>query len=296
MKITFLGTSSMIPTKTRNHSAIFLQYQNEGILIDCGEGTQRQFRLAGISPNKVTKLLITHWHGDHILGIPGLIQNLGVNDYKKTLQIYGPKGTKKYLKNILSGVVFEERAKYEVKEVSKGIFYKDKNFSLESVPLDHIAPTLAYSFKENDRLKINLDYLKKFNLKQHPLLGKLQQGKDIIYNDKKITVKKATIPIKGKKITFISDTAPCKNALIIAKDSDLLISESTWGNEFSNLVKQRKHLTAELAARLAKDSNSKELILTHFSQRYKDLKPLESEAKKVFKNTKTAKDFMEIKI
>ena len=97
INITFLGTSSMIPTEDRNHSSIFLSYKNEGILIDCGEGTQRQLRIKKIKPSKITKLLITHWHGDHVLGIPGLIQNLGAHNYSKTLEIYGPKNSKKYL-------------------------------------------------------------------------------------------------------------------------------------------------------------------------------------------------------
>ncbi|MAG52511.1 MAG: ribonuclease Z [Nanoarchaeota archaeon] len=296
MKITFLGTSSMIPTKTRNHSSIFLQYEGEGILIDCGEGTQRQFRLANISPSKTTKLLISHWHGDHTLGIPGLLQNLRANDYRKTLEIYGPKGTKKYLKNMLSGIAVQKTIKFKVKEISSGIFYKGKSFNLEAITLDHIVPCLAYSLIENDKIKINLDYLKKFNLKQHPILGKLQQGKNITYKGHKILAKKATIPGKGKKVTIIMDTAPCKNAEIIAKNSDLLITECTWKKELKDLVRKRKHLTTELTAKIAKKAKVKQLILTHFSQRYRDVKELENEAKKVFKNTKAAKDLMEIKI
>src|SRR3989344_5430233 len=109
INITFLGTSSMMPTKERNHSSILITYKDQGILVDCGEGTQRQLRIAGIKPGKITKLLITHWHGDHVLGIPGLIQNLAANNYRRALEIYGPKGTKKYLKNMLSGIVMQER-------------------------------------------------------------------------------------------------------------------------------------------------------------------------------------------
>ena len=296
IKVTFLGTSAMIPTKDRNHLAIFLQYDTEGILIDCGEGTQRQFRYANISPSKITKLLITHWHGDHVLGIPGLLQNLAASNYQKTLEIYGPKGTKNYLKNMLQGFSFKNEINLEVKEISKGIFYSSDKFSLECTELSHNTPSLGYAFIEADKLKINLAYLKKFNLTQHPIIGELQNGKDITYQGKKISAKKATTKIKGKKVTFILDTEPCKNAERLAKDSDLLVSEATWDSSFKDLVKDRKHLTAELAAKLAKSSKSKELILTHFSQRYKTTKILEDEAKKVFKNTKAAKDFMEINL
>ncbi|MAF50864.1 MAG: ribonuclease Z [Nanoarchaeota archaeon] len=296
MKLTFLGTSSMIPTKDRNHSSIFLQYENEGILVDCGEGTQRQLRLASIQPSKITKLLISHWHGDHVLGIPGLLQNLKANNYTKTLEIYGPKGSKKYLEHMLQGIAVAGVIKYKLKEVTSGTICKEKNFTIETLKLNHIVPCQGYSFQENEKLKINLDYLKKYNLSQHPILGKLQQGKDIIYNKKRILAKNATIKVKGKKITFILDTAPCKNAEKLAKNSDLLITECTWDKSLKDLVKKRKHLTTELAARLAKKSKSKELILTHFSQRYSNVTKLEQEAKKIFKNTKAAKDLMSLEV
>jgi ribonuclease Z len=197
---------------------------------------------------------------------------------------------------MLSGIIMQHRLKYTVTELSSGIFYKDKHFSLECKPLDHITPCLAYSLKEQDKRKLNLSYLKKFKLKQHPLLGKLQKGQNITYKGKKISAKQATKLIPGKKVTIIMDTAPTKNADKIAKNSDLLITEATWGRELEKFVKKRKHLTAQLAAKIAKQSHSKKLILTHFSQRYKDVQSLEKEAKKIFKNSVTAKDFMEIKV
>ena len=296
MKITFLGTSAMIPTKDRDHSSLFIQYKDEGILVDCGEGTQRQLRRAKISPSKITKILISHWHGDHTLGIPGLMQNLGASNYTKTLEIYGPKGTKKYFKNMMSGFSYQLKIKYKLKEVSSGVIYKDKNFRIESILLDHTITTLGYSIIEKEKLKMNLEYLKRFGLTQHPLLGKLQQGKDIVYKGKKIKVKNATTPIKGRKITIIMDTAPCKNAESLANNSDLLIIESTWNDKLKDLVKRRKHLTSKLAAEIGKKAKVKRIILTHFSQRYKNTNELESEARKVFKNTRAAKDLMEIEI
>jgi len=286
----------MIPTKERNHSSILISYKNHGILVDCGEGTQRQLRIAGIKPSRITKLLITHWHGDHVLGIPGLIQNLAAHNYKGTLEIYGPRGSKKYLRNMLSGIVLQERLKYEVKEVSPGIFCKNNDFTLEAAHLDHLTPCLAYSFKEKDARKINLNYTKKFGLTRHPLLGSLQKGKNIIYKGKKILARKATALIKGKKITIIMDTAPTKNAVKIAKNSDILIAEATWSKELEKFVMKRKHLTAEIAAKMARQANAKKLILTHFSQRYRNVKDLEVEAKKIFKNTILAEDFMSVNI
>ena len=130
MKITFLGTAHWMPTVKRNHTAILLSYEGENILVDCGEGTQRQFRKAGISPTKVTRLLITHWHGDHVLGIPGLLQSLALQGYRKTLHIYGPKGTKKFMKEVLKVFVFHQhRLSLKVEEVS-GKFFETKDFYL----------------------------------------------------------------------------------------------------------------------------------------------------------------------
>ncbi len=294
MKITFLGTGAMLPTKERNPNAIFISYNKHGILIDCAEGTQRQLRLAGISPTKVTKLLITHWHGDHVLGIPGLIQSLGASNYNKTLEIYGPKGSKNFFRNLMSGLVFKSRIRYEIKEIKPSIFYKDSEIILKADALKHSIPCYAYSLIEQDKHKINLAYTKKFGLTKHPLLGELQRGKNITYNGKLITVEKATILKKGRKITFMLDTAYNNKLINIAKDADLLICEATWLEK--DKLRDYEHLTSKQAGIVAKKSRVKKLILTHFSQRYKDLNEVLKEAKKEFKNVEVAKDLMSLEI
>ena len=294
MKITFLGTSAMLPTKERNTNAIFISYNTEGILIDCGEGTQKQFRLAGISPTKVTKLLITHWHGDHVLGILGLLQSLGASNYTKKLEIYGPKGSKNFFKNLILGIVFRSRINYEINELEEGKFFENKDFYLESNKVKHSIDCLAYSLIEKDKRKINLDYTKKFGLTQHPLLGELQNGKDIIYNSKKISAEKATILKKGRKFSIIIDTAYVDKLVDIAKDSEILICEATWLEK--DKLKDYEHLTSKQAGLLAKKAKVKKLILTHFSQRYKNLDEILKEAKKEFKNTIVANDLMSLEI
>lgn|SRR3989344_674742 len=299
IRLTFLGTSSMLPTRERNHSSILLQYLNEGIMIDCGEGTQKQLRIANIPPTKITKLLITHFHGDHVLGIPGLLHCLVADNYQKKLEIYGPIGTKKYIDYMMKGISFKEfkRLNYSITELSSSrVFYKDKNFSLKCGKANHNIPTLTYSFIENYKRKINLKYIAKFGLKTHPLLGQLQKGKDISYNGHKIKAKDATIIKKGRKITVILDTAVSSSLSSFAKDSDLLVCESTWAEDMERFTEKRKHLTSKQAAQIAKKAKAKKLILTHFSQRYKNLEELLKEAKKVFKNTELAKDFMKIEI
>ncbi len=294
MKITFLGTGAMLPTKERNPNAIFISYNSEGILIDCAEGTQRQLRFAGISPTKVTKLLITHWHGDHVLGIPGLLQSLGASNYTKKLEIYGPKESKNFFKNMMSGLVFKSRIKYEIKEINPSKFFENKDFYLEANKVKHSINCLSYSLVEKDKLKININYTKKFGLTQHPLLGELQQGKDITYEGKKISVKKATFVKKGKKICFILDTYYDKKLINIAKNADLLVTEATWLEK--DKLQDREHLSAKDAGLLAKRAKVKKLILTHFSQRYRDLNEVLKECKKEFNNVELAKDLMSLEI
>ena len=129
IKITFLGTSDAIPSIKRNHTSILLTFKDENILIDCGEGTQRQFKKAKINPLKITKLLITHWHGDHVLGIPGLLQTLAFNNYQKTLSIYGPEGTKKFIKQMLKTFVFSGKIKLKITEIKQQrVFLKTKKY------------------------------------------------------------------------------------------------------------------------------------------------------------------------
>ncbi len=294
MKITFLGTSAMLPTKERNTNAVFISYNNEGILLDCGEGTQKQLRIAGISPTKVTKLLITHWHGDHVLGIPGLIQSLGTSNYTKKLEIYGPKGSRNFFKNMISGLIFKSNINYELNEIEEGRFFENNDFYLSSYKVNHSVNCLSYSLIEKDKLKINLDYVKKFGLKQHPLLGELQHGKDVKYQGKLITVKKATILKKGRKFAFIMDTDYDDKLIKIADNSDLLVCESTWLKK--DKIKEYQHLSAKDAGKIAKKAKVKRLILTHFSQRYRDLNEMLKEAKKEFKNTEAAYDLMSLEI
>jgi len=283
----------MVPTKDRNTSAILLNYKSENILIDCGEGTQRQLRKAKISPTKITKILITHWHGDHVLGLPGLLETLAKSEYGKTLEIYGPKGTKNRIKEFYDIFVSRfSKIKLKVIDISKnGTFLDNKEFTLSAQKLDHSSICYGYSFQEKDKRKINLKYTKKFGLTKSPILGKLQQGKTITYQGKKITPDKGTILIPGKKVTFLIDAKKTKEMTTLAKNSDILISEATYKTEEKDLASKRKHMTSKHAAEIAKASKSKKLILTHFSQRYKNTKELEKQAKKIFKNTIAAKDF-----
>ncbi len=296
MEMIFLGTACMQPTKERNHSAAFITFKNEGILVDCGEGTQRQMRIAGIKPTKVTKILISHWHGDHVLGLPGLIQTIGANEYSGTLQIYGPRGTKKFIELVQKTFVGHEGVKFIVKEIESGVFFDGPDFKLECLPLVHSIPCLGFNFIEKDRRRIKVATVKTLGIPQGPLLGKLQRGNSVIFKGKKIMPGDVTYIVKGKKISFICDTLVCNNCYTLAKNADVLVSESVYTSKHEDKAREYKHLTAKQAALIANKAGAKKLILTHFSQRYKNTQEIEEDAKDYFSNVVCAYDLMKIKI
>ena len=297
IELIFLGTSSMVPTKERNHSSILMSFKGNYILIDCGEGTQRQLKIAGISASKITKILITHWHGDHVLGLPGLIQTLAANDYEKILEIYGPIGTKNKIAHMFKAFEFDQtRIKIEIKEIREGNFFENGDFILFTLPLEHGVPCLGYKFIEKDRRRIELRKAEKLGLKEGPLLGKLQEGKSVVIGGGKINPDDVSYVVKGKKISFVADTLPCKNAYKLAENADLLICEATYHSELEEKGEAYYHMTSKQAASIANKSNVQQLILTHISARYKDSKQVEDDAKDIFDNVKCAYDFMKVSI
>jgi ribonuclease Z len=285
VKLTFLGTSGAIPTSKRNHSSFLISYKKENILVDCGEGTQRQLRKLGISPMKVTRLLITHWHGDHVLGIPGLLQTLAFNDYNKTLFIYGPKGTKKFMKLMLNTFVFSGKISIEVEEIRKKKFIDNEDLSVFSERMIHGTFCNAYSFLFKGKIRIDKSKLKKYKIPEGAHLSGLKKGKNIVYKNKKFKVKELTFREDDKKISFVLDTLFNSRILPFVK------SESNFCSEIEEQAKIKKHLTAKQAGEIAKKAKVKKLFLTHLSQRYsKEPQKVLGEAKSIFKNTFLAKD------
>ncbi len=293
IKIIFLGTSAQIPTAKRNHTSILLNYDDENILVDCGEGTQRQFRKAKLNPYKITRILITHWHGDHVFGLLGILSTLSLSEYNKKLFIYGPKGTKEFVKEILKIFNFQKNYEIVVEDVS-GKFFETKDFYLEAKYMKHGIPTNAYCFVEKEQIRIDKNKLKKSGI-QGKIISELKNGKDILFNGKKFKAKDLTYKENGKKVSFVLDTLNNDGIISFVKNSDLLICEASFSSSENDKASEHLHLTSEQAGKIAKESNSKKLILTHISQRYeKNLKKFEQDAKKVFKDVKIAEDFDEI--
>ncbi len=301
IEITFLGTSAMVPTKDRNVTGIFLKYRNEGILLDCGEGTQRQMNIAGINRNTVTKILISHWHGDHVSGIVGLLQTMANKEANPTIAIYGPIGTKKHVEHMIGMVVFDVQINLQVHEIVPkqneiATVLETDEYIIECAALDHKVPCIGFSFIEKDRLNIDVAKQKKLGVGDGPHLRKIKDGKTIKYKGKEIKPEDMTYLVEGKKITYVADTAACANCTKLADEADLLISECVYSNNLQDKADEYKHLTTHNAAQIANQADVKKLVLTHFSQRYKTVDDLEAEAKEIFQNTVCAFDFMKIKV
>ncbi|MAG38482.1 hypothetical protein CMO90_00160 [Candidatus Woesearchaeota archaeon] len=300
MELTFLGTSCMVPTKERNVQAIFLSYKGKGILIDCGEGTQRQMDIAGINRNKVDMILVTHWHGDHVGGIIGLLQTISDKENPPKIQIFGPIGTKKKVNHLLNSVIFEKsNLNLDICELNPKkieVFKETKDYYIQCAPMNHTIPCIAYSFIEKNIRKINLSKAKKLGLKEGHLLGKLQKGISVNFNDKKIFSKEISSIKKGKKVSFIFDTSINENCYSLAENSDVLVSEAVYLPSLKEKADKYKHLTTQDVGLIANKANVKKLIITHFSQRYKSTDVLEKDVKTYFSDSKCAFDFMKLRI
>ncbi len=296
LEITFLGTGSGPPTKDRNHSAIFLHYDRYNFLFDCGEGTQRQMIMAkGISFMKIDRIFITHWHADHWVGLIGLLYTMNLEGRKRSLYIHGPDA-ERFIGDILDLDYWGTRFRVIPKNVpSEGNeetkVFKTKDFEITSIPTKHTVPSVAYAFRERDRMNVDIKKAEKlFGLRQGRLVGKLKKRGWIMFRGRKIMLKDVGIRKPGVKVVYSGDTEPCENIVKISEGADLLIHDST----FSEVKEDRMHSGAKEAAKIAKKAGVKNLILTHFSRRYTNLRELEEEARKIFKNSFAAKDFMRV--
>ena len=268
---TFLGTSSAFPTAKRNHPSVYLMINGERILFDCGEGTQRQIRKAGLSPS-VDYIFITHWHGDHSLGLGGIIQSLNMMKSNKKLQIFGPSGTDQGIKNILMTYKFYNQLDIKTKSVNalkeKAILERDC-YSISAINVEHSVRCLAYKIKEKDVRNILVGKLAEKGIKPGKFLSKLKEGKDVVYNGIKLKYKELTYLKKGKSLAYVTDLRYSRKIIPFIKGVDTLRIESTFGEEFQKSY-DFFHLNIKEAMLLAKSSGAKEVYFVHTSQRYEN--------------------------
>lgn len=299
MQITFLGTSSAVHSNERNHPSIAIKAFGETILFDCGEATQKQMISSNISPMKVSKIFITHYHGDHILGLPGLLQSMSLNGREAKLTIYGPKGLDK-VKNAIYSLGYCA-IEYPVKfiEIDSGIIEDNEEYFIQAERVRHNVPTLAYSIEEKKKPRFLREKAIELGVPVGPAFGRLHNGEEVEVNGKIIRPKQVLgEPRKGAKITYSGDTKPCEEMIMLARDSTLLIHESTFVEEDKLNAEEHAHSTSVDAAYIARESNSKKLILTHISTRYtKEYEDkMLNEAREIFENTELAYDLLEVEV
>jgi ribonuclease Z len=300
LQITFLGTAGSVPTPKRSLPAILIQRKGEQIMFDCGEGVQRQMIKAKTGFNKKMKIFISHMHGDHILGLPGLLQTMALLDREKKLDVYGPPGIKRFLTNIRETVQFVLTFPVEIHEIhDAGVVCDEEEYFVQAVWANHVIPNLAYALVEKPRPgKFYAEKARNLGIPEGPLWSKLQHGHNVkLPSGQVVKPEDVTGPLRlGRKIVYTGDTRPFKGFVKFAANADLLIHDATLDEELAERAKEDGHSTPSQAAENAKKAKVKRLVLTHISARYENTSSLLKKARKIFKSTQIAEDFMQIEI
>ena len=299
LRIIFLGTGGSWPTVKRNVTSIAVKRERRILLFDCGEGTQRQFQKSKLSYMQISDVFISHFHGDHFLGLPGLIQTMELNDREQPLHVFGPVGMNKLLSQLLSLGYF--RPSYEIlaHEVKGGDELRFNGFLIRILGVNHNVPALAFSLEEEIRPgKFNKSKALKLGIPEGPFFSRLQRGHSITLDDGRVVTPEMVLgpPRRGRKIVYSGDTRPHKALVDFSKDADVLIHEATFDSDLEDTSLDYGHSTARQAAMIAKQAHVKQLFLTHISPRYNDNLVLEKEAQKVFKHSYVARDFQEVEV
>ena len=303
MRVIPLGTSSGKPTLKRNVSALAVAREAEWLLFDCGEGTQMQITRAGLSPSRLSAVFITHLHGDHFNGLPGLLSTMGLDRRTRGLGLTGPRGIREYLDLLerlrVAFLTYPVELRQFNSLAESTVVYETAEYSVSAVALDHRLFALGYRIDERPRAgRFNVEQARKLGVPEGPLWGRLQSGEDVRLVDNSVVRSSDVMGAErpGKSIAYCLDTRPCAMAVQLARNVDLLIHEATYTEEFASEAQQYGHSTAAQAARTARDAGARRLLITHFSTRFPDPTPLLEEARAIFPDTILAEDLMEIEV
>jgi len=284
VSVTFLGTGGSIPSKFRNLPSVLLRRGPELFLFDCGEGTQKQFLQAKAGTNRKMRIFISHMHGDHVFGLPGLLHSLSFMGRTTELEIVGPKGIRDLVTGVNRVVKLYSRFPILIKEARSGRVVDEAEYEVRAAPAEHGMPCLAYAFIEKPRPgRFDPSKAKRLGIPEGPLWKKLQTSQSIRVGRRRVASRLVIGPPRpGVKVTYAVDTRPCRAVVSLAARSDLLIHDSCFEESASAKAKDYGHSTASEAAQVAKRSRSKKLALFHISAMYEDPTPLLTQAKKVF--------------
>lgn len=302
MQITFFGTSSGVPTRSRNVSSVALRLPQraEVWLFDCGEGTQHQLLHSELKISQITRIFVTHLHGDHIFGLMGLLATYGLAGNPTRIDLYGPPGLNDYIKACQRYSFTHFSYPLKVHTVQPGIVYEDDEYIVKCGLLKHRITAFGYRIEEKDRPgRFDVEKAQELGIPSGPIYGKLKRGEKVTLPDGRV-INGADLcgPTQtGRKLVYCTDTVFCEGAVELAQDADLLIHEATFAHQDAELAFQRLHSTSTMAAQVALTAGAKHLIMTHFSPRYApgndiQLNDLLQEAKAIFPNTTMAYDFL----
>ncbi|MFQ6012882.1 MAG: ribonuclease Z [Thermoplasmata archaeon] len=298
MEIVFLGTSGSMPSPHRNVSAIAVKREGEIILMDCGEGTQRQFMLSRLSFMQVSRILLSHFHGDHFLGLPGLIMTMSLNDRTEPLEIYGPTGTVRTVQALLDINLFRPTFETQVRDLQAGDEVDCGDYWIRVTDSPHQVPCLALAIEEKPRPgRFYLEKARALGLPEGPIYRRLQQGETVEWEGERIAPDAVMgPPRRGRKVVYTSDTRPNEALIPFARNCDVLIHDATVESTLEEQANEYGHSSARQAAEIARRSGAAILFLTHISPRYGNPEAIEADAQAVFPRSQVAEDFLEYKV
>jgi ribonuclease Z len=282
-----LGTGSQVPTRERNHNAYLLRWDGEGFLFDPGEGAQRQLTLAGVAASSVHHICITHFHGDHCLGLAGIVQRLSLDRCEHPVHLHYPESGQHYVDRLCAASIFQPHFELVFHPIASTENMLELNrtseFVLTAHTLDHTVPTIGFRIEEPPGRRFLIEKLEEAGVRG-PMVGELQRKGSIQVGDSVVRLEDVTVLRMGMIFAFVVDTRPCPGAVALAKNADLLVMEATYTSEHEDLAGLYYHSTAGDAARTAKNAGARSLALTHFSQRYPDAKQHLADAEAIFSN------------
>jgi ribonuclease Z len=283
-ELVVLGTASQAPTRARNHNGYLLRWDSEGLLFDPGEGTQRQMLFAGVTASQITRICITHFHGDHCLGLPGVVQRMSLDRVPHLVEACYPAEGRQFFNRLRHAAAFHDATMLREHPVAgAGVIAGSAPFRLECGRLSHTAPAIGYRLVEPDGRRMLPDKLAAAGV-QGPDVGLLQRQGRLDIGGRVVTLEEVSEPRPGQRFAFIMDTRLCDAAFELADGADLLVCESTFADPEAALAREYGHLTAGQAGRIAAEAGARRLVLTHFSQRYDpaDGQRLAAEARAAF--------------
>ena len=298
MKLVFLGTSAAQPTENRGLSCICLEREGEIIMFDAGESAQISYMKSGLGWNKKMKIFVTHMHGDHCVGILGLLQTMSMQNRSETLEIFGPSGIEEFIAANIKVLNFGLSFPVLISVIKEGKIFENTKYSMYVCKANHSVTAFSYLFIEKDKPgRFNIDEAKKLGIPEGELWNKLQNGNEITIDNKIIKPDQVLGEKRpGKKIGISGDTMPTKELEEFFENCDYLVFDSTFLDEEKQKAQDTCHSTAKQAATIGKNAKVKNLVLTHFSARYKDEVGHLEEAQKIHDSVTTAKDMLEIEI